>query len=85
MTVGSLALSPAFDPDILEYTVNTTNAKNTITATPKDPDALIQVLINSSEINNGSQATWEDGENVVGITVINGDDTRQYTITVTKA
>ena len=39
LTIGALMLTPPFDPDTTEYTATTTNATNTVIATPKDEDA----------------------------------------------
>ena len=69
---------------MLEYTATTTNATNKITATPTDETAEIEILVGDTEIQNGGTATWEDGENVVTITVSgNGTDDTVYTVTVT--
>lgn len=84
LTIGSLALSPAFDSDMPDYTATTANATNTVTATPTDPASVVTIKINGAEIDNGTAATWEDGENSVDITVANGSETEVYTVTVTK-
>ena len=69
---------------MLEYTATTTNATNKITATPTDDTAELESLVGDTEIQNGGTATWEDGENVVTITVSgNGTDDTVYTVTVT--
>ncbi|MGI6156586.1 MAG: cadherin-like beta sandwich domain-containing protein [Enterococcus lemanii] len=75
---------PAFDSGITEYTAETTNATNTITATPIDSAATIFIAVNGDVVANGTAATWSDGENVVTITVTNGGKTQIYTVTVTK-
>ena len=69
---------------MLEYTAPTTNATNKITATPTDDTAEVEILVGETEIQNGGIATWEDGENVVTITVSgNGADDTVYVVTVT--
>ena len=69
---------------MLEYTATTTNATNKITATPTDDTAEVEILVGETEIQNGGIATWEDGENVVTITVSgNGADDTVYVVTVT--
>ena len=69
---------------MLKYTATTTNATNKITATPTDETAEIEILVGETEVPNGGTATWEDGENVVTITVSgNGTDDTVYTVTVT--
>lgn len=67
---------------MLEYTATTTNASNKVTATPTDPYAQVTIQLVDSEIENGGSATWEDGENVLEITVHGYPDT-VYTVTVT--
>ena len=78
-------MTPAFDPDVTEYSVSTTNATNTVTATAAYEDATIQILNGETPVNNGSAATWSDGVNILTIKVINGTVEKTYTVTVTKA
>ena len=85
LTIGTLTLTPEFDPDVDEYAVSTSNDTNKITAVPEDEDATVTIEVNGEEIENGSAATWEDGENTVEITVEDGDLTGTYTVTVTKS
>ena len=66
------------------YTATTSNATNTITATPEDEGAEVSVKNGESAVNNGSAATWSGGENVVTIKVVNGTVEKTYTVTVTK-
>lgn len=72
-----------------EYTATTTNATNKITATPEDENATVVIESDDATISADGTATWEDGENVVTITVTNGegDDAVEevYTVTVTKS
>ena len=87
MTIGSLELIPAFDPDEKEYTTSTSNATNKITATTTDPSAVIVIEVGEGEdaevVENEGPATWASGANVVTITVTDGEDETVYTITVT--
>lgn len=84
LTIGALTLTPTFDPDTTEYTANTTNATNTITATPEDESAEVTILNGETPVTNGSAATWNEGANTVTITVENGTAQKVYTVTVTK-
>ena len=84
LTIGALTLTPTFDPDTTEYTANTTNATNTITATPEDESAEATILNGETPVTNGSAATWSEGANTVTITVKNGTAQKVYTVTVTK-
>lgn len=85
LTIGALTLDPAFDPDVTSYTANTTNATNTITATPEEESATVTILNCETPVANGQAATWEEGANTVTITVKNGTAQKVYTVTVTKS
>ena len=78
-----MTLTPTFASDVLEYTATTTNATNKVTATPTDDTAEVEILLGETEIENGSSATWEEGENVLTITVTGTVDSTVYTVTVT--
>lgn len=76
---------------MLEYAVSTTDATNKITATTDDPSAVIEIVLTNSEetegvvVENGTAATWASGENIVTITVTDGESETVYTVTVTKS
>ena len=78
-----MTLTPTFASDTLEYTATTTNATNKVTATPTDDTAEVEILLGETEIENGSSATWEEGENVLTITVTGTTSSTVYTVTVT--
>lgn len=86
LKIGSVALNTAFKPATTTYTATTTNAKNTITATPKDAGATIEVKVGETIISNGTAATWEGGSNTVtiNVTAADGETKKAYTVTVTK-
>ena len=84
LSVGSLALTPAFDPSETRYTVTTENATNTVTAEAADENADVTILVNGAVLTSSSAATWEAGDNVVVVVVTNGDSTKTYRVTVTK-
>lgn len=67
---------------MFEYTAATTNATNKVTATPEDPSAELTVELNGEEIENGSSASWEEGENEIKVTV-HGHPDSVYTVVVT--
>lgn len=84
LTLGSLSLSPSFDPDVTTYIAATTNASNTITATGAD-EATATVTVNGSAHTSGASATWRTGSNTVVVTATkNGCTPTAYVITVTK-
>lgn len=68
-----------------EYTVSTTNASNKVTATAESADADIEITVNDVELENGSSATWEEGDNEVVIEVTGDSGTTTYTVTVTAS
>lgn len=84
LTIGALTLTPAFSGAVTEYTATTSNATNTITATPEDSKASVTILNGTAEVENGTAATWSAGANTVKITVKNGAEQEVYTVTVTK-
>lgn len=79
-----MTLTPTFSGSVTAYTATTSNASNKVTATPTDEDATIEILLGETEIENGTNATWEVGENTLTITVTNGTSETVYTVTVTK-
>lgn len=83
LTIGALTLTPAFDGGKTEYTANTTNATNKVTATPVDDTATIKITVNDTEIENETSATWTSGANEVVVEVTKGDRKTTYTVAVT--
>lgn len=85
LRIGALTLSPAFASGTTTYTTATTNATNTISATPSDAGASIDIQVGDTSVDNGSAATWASGANTVTITVTaaDGTTTKTYTVTVT--
>ena len=75
---------PEFDPDTTEYTANTTNGTDTITATAEDESAEITILNGETPVTNEQAATWAEGTNTVNITVKNGTVQKVYTVIVNK-
>ena len=66
------------------YTATTTNDADKVTATASDSDAEVEIMLGSTEITNGENATWESGENELTITVSEYGAETAYTVTVTK-
>lgn len=84
LTIGALTLDPTFDPDVSSYTANTTNATNTITATPENEAVTVTILNGDTPVENGQAATWVEGANTVTITVKNEAAQKVYTVSVNK-
>lgn len=84
LTIGSLVLSPTFSPTVLNYTTTTVQDSNVITATTDVVGAATQIVNGDTPVTSGSEATWEDGNNIVTITVGNQTGSTVYHVTVTK-
>jgi HK97 family phage major capsid protein len=85
LSIGGKTLSPAFSSTVESYTVATTDATNTITATAAKSGATVVILNGASPVVSGAAATWTTGANTVTITVTFGTTTKTYTIIVTKS
>lgn len=86
LSLGTAALTPGFSADVTSYTASTTNSSDAITATPQNPVDRVSIVVNGTVLQNGASATWNDGANVVSVTVtsfVNGTSTT-YTVNVTK-
>jgi len=73
---------------VTAYTATTTNASNKVTATAADDTATIEIKNGTTEVANGSNASWSTGENVLTIKVTDGTGPtleKTYTVTVTKS
>jgi len=85
LSIGTLTLTPEFDPDVTTYTATTTNATNTISTSTEYNTSTVVVTLDDSEVT-GNTLTWGDaGDHIVTVTVTNGNDSTTYTITVTKS
>lgn len=84
LTLGSLTLTPAFDPAVTQYTATTTNASNTVTASAKKPQAVIAITNGETPVTDGQSATWASGANTLTINVTYGTSAMTYTVAVTK-
>lgn len=82
--LGTLNLSPEFDPDVTAYTTSTTNASNVVSAAGAGGSA-VSITVNGSDHVSGDSAVWRAGDNLVKVMVKNGSAQRVYTVTVTKA
>ncbi len=87
LKIGALTLSPAFAAGTTTYTATTTNASNTINATPAEAAATVEVTVGDKPVDNGSAVTWSAGANTVKakVTAADGTTTKTYTVTVTKS
>ena len=84
VAAGVVEISPAFGPDIHYYTAETDNAGDVVAATAIDSDnAVVTATLNGSPATLGTSLTWAEGQNVVVITVTNGDYVETYVLVVT--
>lgn len=84
ITIGSLTLTPTFDPATDTYTTSTTNVSDAVSATAAT-GVTVSIEANSVAIDSGDEVTWTSGDNTVTITATNGVDTKTYTVTVTAS
>lgn len=80
---GAVEISPAFNSEVRYYTATTANATNAITVTAKDGEAAITAKLNGVTANLANPLTWVAGQNVVVITVTNGNQVENYVLVVT--
>ncbi len=84
LSVGGYTLSPAFDPDVLSYTVTATNAGDAVEATAASANARVAISYNGRNMRNGGTVTWANGTLPLTVTVQNGNGSRVYTVSVTR-
>jgi len=85
LKIGNKTLTPTFASDVFEYAAATTDASNTVTATPAKSGATVTIDVDGTPVQNGGSATWSAGENTVTITVQYGTTSQVYTVVVTKS
>jgi hypothetical protein len=81
-----LDLTPAvFDANIHYYAAAFTNAAKTgkVVATATDPNAVVTATLNGVAQALNTQFNWADGQNVVIVTVTNGEFEEMYALVVT--
>lgn len=83
LSIGELALSPAFSGDVTAYTAATPNASDTVTAAAGEGMGVV-IAVNGSSIASGGTAEWREGANTVAVTVSGENGViRTYTVSVT--
>ena len=84
LSIGE-TLSPTFDADVTSYTATASNASDAVTATAASGDTAA-IKVNGASHTSGTAATWEEGTNIVEVTVTSaGKITQVYTVTVTAS
>lgn len=87
LNIGGQALTNAFDPDTISYTLATTHTKDVVTVAPQDAGATVEIKLGNTVKENGKEITWASGSNTltVKVTAEDGTTTKTYTVTVTKS
>lgn len=68
---------------MVEYTAATTDATNSINATPEDSASTVELYLNGASTT--SPVTWVVGENTLEIRVKGSAGGKTYTVKVTKS
>lgn len=84
LRIGSLTLTPKFAKETTSYTAITSNATNVITVVPESATADVAIKVGDAGVINGTAANWKEENNTVSIVVADGEETKTYTVTVTK-
>ncbi|WKL47487.1 MBG domain-containing protein [Flavobacterium pectinovorum] len=88
IVVSEGTLSPEFNTDTKNYTVDVPNETNSIvtTPTPIDPNATVEIIVDGKTVtDNTSPIDLKTGENVVTIVVTAPDGTKEtYTVIVNR-
>lgn len=82
LTIGSATLSPTFAAGTTQYTATTASATGAVTATA-GAGVTVAITVNGNSIASGGTATWNEGENVVEITLTKDGVRNAYTVVVT--
>ncbi len=82
VAAGAVAISPTFDSNIHYYAAETENVADLVTAVASDENAVIEATLNGEAADLGSSLSWEEGQNVVVITVTNGNVVEMYVLVV---
>lgn len=86
LSIGSLSLSPTFNPETLSYTATATAASDAVTANPTQARAKVTLTYNRKNYPNGGSVKWlaDSTAHPLEIVVENGVSVRTYTVQVTK-
>ncbi len=84
LTIGTLTLTPTFAAGTYEYTAATANASDVITATAAKSIAEILITVNDVAVESGEAATWDEGDNIVKVSVTYGAVELTYLVVVSR-
>lgn len=84
LSIGNKTLTPAFDPEILAYTLSTEDASDILTLDVFPDDSIVTVTLGEDVLEDYAEGiTWADGENTLTIALEKGDLSTEYVVTVT--
>lgn len=69
LTISGLTLIPDFDPETLSYTATTDTRLHTVTATPSDSGAVVEIRLNDTVVSGGI-INLDEGNNTLTIEVV---------------
>lgn len=85
LAIDGVTLSPTFSSAVKNYTAETTDTSNEVSATAESGASAV-IKLNGNVLTSGSAATWNEGSNVVSVTVTKEEtETGIYTVVVTKS
>ena len=85
LAIGKETLAPTFDPGVYTYAITASAASDKVEVVPAQAGASVAISYNGKNVDNGGTITWATGAKALAITVKQGNTTRVYTVTVTKA
>lgn len=89
LTLGTSTLTPAFSPEINDYTLSVANGTSTLkfssVAKNAKKGAVVAQAVGTTAVAQGENASLSVGANTLTATVVFGTTTRKYTVVVTRA
>jgi hypothetical protein len=86
LSIGNKTLTPAFDPEILAYTLSTEDASDILTLDVFPDDSIVTVTLGETVLEDYAEGiTWADGENTLTIALEKGNLSTEYVVTVTAS
>ena len=83
LTISDATLVPTFSAGITSYTADASSASSTITVTATTVGSTLAILVNGNSISSGDSVSWNEGANLVSITVTYNGVANNYEVYVT--
>lgn len=85
LTIGTMELTPAFDPGVTSYTATAAKASDPVLVIPKYGDADVIITSGETAVTNGSTVNWTNNAvTTLTIKIVNGAAKKEYTVAVTR-